>query len=191
MKLRFIVMNTGYVESSSTACLIYQCEFFGHPGYSSYKEAITDLALDLFAKYYDDCLSSYEHRYSKDVKECCRKSLVADKTAKFCSDCGGQISDKEFGSEDFKRYVCELVGSTCDSYGDAEYAAGRTFTWWPWSNDFIGAPKEEVIHITDQAEVVLLAALLEAKPELKDTDDTDFSFCGWDEFKNDKQPTYS
>jgi len=35
-------MTTGYAESASTSCLIYQCGFFGNPGYSTYKEAITE-----------------------------------------------------------------------------------------------------------------------------------------------------
>jgi hypothetical protein len=136
----------------------------------------------------------YENRYGKDVKECCRKVLIADKHAKFCSACGKQIADKKFRYEDFKDYVCKLPGSTCDSYGEAEGTADRpNFAWWPWwIGDFVGTPKEEVIVIPEQGEVVLLAALLEAKPELRDEtdDETDFGLCDWDEFKNNKQPNY-
>ena len=195
MNLRFIVMITGYVESASTACLIYQCGFFGNPGYDNYKDAITDLALDLYAKYYDDHMSAYERRYNRDVKECCRKTLIDNKEAKFCSACGSQIADKKFDAEAFMDYVRDLMNTTCDSYGDAEYAGGRNFTWWPyWIGDFIGAPKEDVIVMAENAEVTILAALIEAKPELKSEDDDYFVnetfWDDWEEFKNNKQPNY-
>lgn len=166
--LRFIVMTCGYVENAMTSALIYQCQFFGNPGYSTYKEAITDLALDLYSKYYDDHLSIYENRYSRSVKDCCRQTLINNKEAKFCSDCGSQISDKDFDPEDFMEYITSLHSSTCDSYGDAEYAGGRHLKWWPyWNEDFIGAPKEDIIYIGENAELVLLDALLDAKPELR------------------------
>lgn len=169
---RFIVMTCGYVESAMTSTLIYQCQFFGHPGYTSRKEAVTNLALDLYAKYYDEHLSIYERRYSRGVKECCRESLIANKEAKFCPACGSQIKDKDFHYDNFMEYVTGLHSTTTDSYGDAEYASGRNLTWWPyWNNDFIGAPKEDVILIGENAEVVLLVALLEAKPELKNEED--------------------
>lgn len=191
-KLRFIVMTPGYVESACTAYLIYECAFFGHPGYTSYKEAITNLALDLYAKYYDDHLSVYENRYNGDVKDCCRKSLIADKTAMFCAVCGHRLADKKFDYEGFKDYVYNLTNTNCDTYGEAEGTATRQMTWWPWaSGDFIGTPREEVIYIAEMAEQVLLAALLEAKPELVDPEDmTDFSYCEWEKFKNEKQPEY-
>jgi hypothetical protein len=168
MSLRFIMMHTGYMENASTGCLIYQCGFFGHPGYSTYKEAITELALDMYAKFYDEHLSAYENRYGRDVNECCRETLIANKEAKFCFTCGKQIVDKQFDAEQFMRYICKLVGSTYDSYGDAEDTSTRKLAWWPyWIGDFIGAPKEEVIFMAENAEETLLCALLEAKPELK------------------------
>lgn len=189
---RFIVMICGYVESSMTSNLIYQCGFFGNPGYTSRKEAITDLALDLYAKFYDDHLSIYENRYGRDVKKCCRESLIANKEAKFCSDCGSQIKDKAFDYEQFMEYVIGLHNTTCDSYGDAEWAGGRDLTWWPyWIGDFIGAPKEDVILIAECAEVVLLAALLDAKPELKnEEDEIPFGSDDWERFKKEDQPEY-
>lgn len=194
MNLRFIVMTCGYVENASTSVLIYQCGFSGKSGYSSYREAITDLALDLYSKFYDEHLSIYENRYSRSVKDCCRKVLIDNKEAKYCSECGSQISDKKFLYDEFKEYVSNLHCTTCDSYGDAEYAAGRNLIWWPyWTNDFIGAPKEEVIYIAESAEQVLLDALLDAKPELKDPDEdtyeSDFP-SDWERFKNNNPPTY-
>lgn len=184
--LRFIVMTCGYVENACTSVLIYQCQFFGNPGYTSCKEAITDLALDLYSKFYDDHLSIYENRYSKSVKECCREALISNKEAKYCSKCGHQISDKSFDPEEFMEYVCSLHSSTCDSYGDAEYAGGRHLKWWPyWTEEFIGAPKEDIIYIGENAEVVLLEALLDEKPEILIEKDYLPSYTGdWEEFKN-------
>lgn len=186
---RFIVMICGYVENAMTSTLIYQCQFFGNPGYSSKKEAVTDLALDLYSKYYDDHLSVYERRYSRDVKDCCRAALIANKEAKYCSDCGNQISDRKFDPEAFMEYITALHSSTCDSYGDAEYAGGRNLKWWPyWTDEFIGAPKEDVIFIGENAEVVLLEALIEAKPEIKaqvDEGDLPYSSTDWEEIKNE------
>ena len=191
MNLRFIIMNTGYVESSSTSTLIYQCGFFGNPGYASYKEAITDLALDLYAKFYDDVLSVYHNRYAREIKDCCRKSLIDNNDAKFCSDCGQELHDKPFDPEEFMEYIVHLQNSTADSYGDAEYANKRHLTWWPyWVGDFIGAPKEEVIAIAENAELLLTSALMEAKPELKEDVDDYGSNDDWEQFKNNEQPSY-
>ena len=189
---RFVVMHCGYVENSNTSALIYQCMFFGRSGYLSMKEAITDLALDMYAKFYDERLSIYENRYSKDVKKCCRESLIANQNAKFCSECGSQIVDKQFASEEFKDFVTNLHCSTCDSYGEAEGTATREFAWWPyWTSDFIGAPKEDIIYIAENAEVILLAALLEAKPELQIDDFAiDYVDSEWEQFKSGTQPTY-
>lgn len=195
-RLRFIMMSCGYVENSAVSWLIYQCNFLGKDSYSSYKEAITDLALDLYSKYYDECLSTYENRYSVYMKDCCRKSLIADKEAKFCSSCGGRLLDKTFDADEFMEYVCNLHNTTCDSYGDAEDTSTRNLTWYPfWGTDFIGTPKEEVICIAENAEVVLLDALVEAMPALKaasnDADVNRSSFeTAWERFKRDEQPSY-
>ena len=180
-------MISGYAEDATTSSLIYQCSFFGKLGYQTCKEAITDLALDLYAKYYDEYISIYENRYSNNVKGCCRECVIKNNEAKYCSDCGREIKDREFVYENFMFYVKELHSTTSDSYGDAEYAAGRELNWWPyWTADFIGAPKEEIIFIPENAEVVLLAALLDAKPELKIED---FNCSEWEDFKNETHLT--
>jgi hypothetical protein len=191
---KFIIMHCGYVESNMTSALIFQCQFFGHPGYTSRKEAITELALDMYAKFYDEHLSIYQNRYLREVKKCCRDSLVANRDAKFCSNCGDQLKDKEFNYDEFMEFVSNLHSSTCDSYGDAEETSTRNLCWWPyWTNNFIGAPREEIIYIAESAEVILLAALLDAKPELK-SEESELNFIGsddWDKFKNEIQPSYT
>lgn len=186
---KYIIMHCGYVENNMTAALIFQCQFFGHPGYSSRKEALTELALDMYAKFYDDYLSIYENRYGRDVKKCCREALISNKEAKFCSECGSQIKDKGFDCEQFMEFVTNLHCTCCDSYGEAESTSQRDLCWWPyWNDDFIGAPKEEIIYIAENAEMVLLSAMLDAKPELNNGEYGDHS--DWLRFKNEEQPEY-
>lgn len=194
--LRFIVMNCGYVESATTSSIIYGSDYLRKATFSSYKAAITELALDLYAKYYEEYLSIYQHRYDKDVKECCRESLIRDsrfnKETKFCAECKEEIKDKPFDAEEFANYIVNLHQTTCDLYGDCEWANGRDLVWWPWAvRDLIGAPKEDVIFIAENAEGVLLAALLEVKPELN----TDPNYHpendhDWKKFRAEIQPSY-
>ena len=191
MAFRFIVMTTGYVENASTAFLAYQCEFFGNSGYDNYKDAITDLALDMYAKFYDEHLSTYQNRYSSEVRDCCRNSLIANKDAEFCSKCGDRIVNKKFDADAFMEHISNLMGSTCDSYGNAEQTSTRDMTWWPYGSNFIGAPKEDIIHLAENGEVILLLALLDAKPELRsDQDDEtlEITFEHWEKFKGGINP---
>lgn len=158
MNIKYIVMHCGYAENSHTSALIYQCQFFGNAGFSSYKEAITKLALDLYNKFRDD--------YSS-------------------------ISEEEFDYEEFQEYVSGLHCTTADSYSEAEHANGNRLNWWPfWTADFIGASKEETIFIGENAEVILLQALLEAKPELLDEDQDEGYLTDWESFKNNNQSVY-
>ncbi len=187
--LRFIVMCCGYVESSTTSVLIYQCGFFGNPGYTSYKEAITDLALDMYAKY------SEAHKRARERRaKCCLQTLLAAKSANFCMFCRAPLHESRFDYQEFMDYVKGLHATICDSYGEAEGTKDRDMAWWPWGwEDFIGAPKEEVIYIAENAESILLMALLEAKPELANSEqdqDLVLHAADWEEFRVEKQPTY-
>lgn len=68
-----------------------------------------------------------------------------------------------------------------------EWANNRNLKWYPyWTDHFIGASKEEIIHIPEEAEDVLLAALLDAKPELKTGELNELLECRqWKRFKNE------
>ena len=179
MSYKFIVMTCGYVESAATSSLIYSCGFMGNgKGYESCKDAITELALDMYAKYADDYLKEDKIKYP-----CCHNQLVDRPQASFCSDCGSKIRSDNFNSETFQSMISDLHNSTCDSYGEAEFANDRNFCWWPWSNSWIGRPKEEFIYIPEQAEWVLLEALYDAKPELKEKIDNCIACRQWEEFK--------
>jgi hypothetical protein len=189
-----IVMACGYAESNMTSWLVYSTQFFGIEGFETMEEAIKELALDLYAKYYDDVLSIYEKRYSKDVSECCRQALIKDKEANFCSVCGKPIENAEFSPIEFREYIKRLHASTCNDYGDAESCASRfQLSWWPWSlRELQDAEKDEIIWIAESAELVLLDALYDAKPELAKFAELDDEFdSDWEQFKAGKQPHYS
>lgn len=174
------------------APLIYQCQFFGNPGYTSMKEAITELALDMYAKYYEDVLSAYQRRHSREMGECCRDTLIIKPRANFCMGCGHTITDRKFNYDEFTGYISNLHTATTDSYGESEGTTERSFAWYPfWTQDFLGAPKEDIIFIAESADAVLLRALLEAKPELKDPEREDlYVISEWEQFRVEKQPAY-
>lgn len=168
--IKYIVYHTGYVENSSTSLMVYQCQFFGCYGYASAKEAVVDLALDLYSKYIDDVLA-----YRKPTSKCCETasllgaSSIAEIREKYkvCTKCGVELQDRTFDQDDFCSYLHRLHNSTCDSYGEAEVTSTRDLTWWPyWSSHFIGAPKSEILYIGESAEYVFLSALYSVKPEL-------------------------
>lgn len=182
---KFIVMTAGYVESAKTAVLVYQCEFFGSAGYSTIETAITDLALDFYHKFYDEHLSVYEDRYCREYKHCCTESLIYSKGQITCVTCGRELLDKKFDPEEFCEFIHNLYNTDCNSYGEAEYASNHRMNWWPWGIDaLIGAPKEEVIVIKEQAELVILNYLFKAKPELVDKENEfyqDFEYMNEDD----------
>jgi hypothetical protein len=189
-KIKFIIMSCGYVESNYTSNLIYGTHFHGHKGFDTGEEAVKELALDLYAKFFDEYLSTYNNRYGSDYKKCCRDVLDKDKAAKFCSACGTRLEDQQFDGDRFMDFICNLHGSTCDSYGESEYANDRHFIWWPWGlNKFLDADRKSILAIPEQAEGILLDALQEAKPELfvgQEPSDDRYAESSWEKIKAGK-----
>lgn len=189
---RFIAFSCGYVESSMTSTLVYGTPFLGNKSFTTRGEAITELALDLFAKFQSE-------RPRDAVRQCCKKHASSRDPEEFqyCPQCGRLLDDGTFDVHGFTEFIVELHNKDCDSYGEAEWFEGRDPEFWPWSfGEFIDADKSEVIYIAELAEHVLLAALLDAKPELKKWADEEIKegdawSSDWDEkFKKDKQPSY-
>ena len=87
---RFIMMSCGFAEEAKTSWLIYQCDFSGHPGFPTDKEAITELALDLYYKFLGDKVQD------PGLKTCCIASKTFNSQAKYCSNCGKSLADKIF-----------------------------------------------------------------------------------------------
>lgn len=187
---RVIMMTCGYVESSRTSWLIYQCEFFGLPGFETRREALKELALDMYAKYQDE----HAPRVKPIVNKCCKKAVTEKHD--FCPSCGRSLNVKDaFDSERFMEFVNSLHDTTADSYGESEYACDRSFKWWPfWSAELFNTRKEEVVYIPENAEQVVLGALYDAMPELKEMDDgfsEDFNEREWKEIIDEKKDMFT
>jgi hypothetical protein len=194
-KYTHIIMSCGYAEENNTSWLIYTA---WNEGFDTMEEAIKELALDFYAKYYQDHLSMYENRYTYLNKQCCLDMIIKDHDAKFCSTCGLRLEDKAFDDQEYMAYIKSYHKTTCDSYGEDEYANDRELAWKPWGiKSFLDAPKESIIVIPDCAQATLTLALFDAKPELyvKDPclDEEYFNRViakDWLGFKAGKMPTF-
>jgi hypothetical protein len=160
----YIMMKCGYVESNQVSWLMYGCDFFGIDGFATMEEAIKVLAEDLYSRFYDEQIAPSEDEFGGDFRE--------------------------FIAQDFPEFIRSLHNTTCDSYGEAEETSNRNLSWWPfWANKFPDAVKAgTVIWIGENAERVLLAALYDAKPELKLEDDDYMESRDWADFKAGQQP---
>lgn len=184
---RFVAFSCGYVESSMTSTLVYGTPFLGNKKFTTRGEAITELALDLYAKFMSE-------RPQSVIKTCCEnyRSLKEEKRYQYCPKCGNELQAEDFDAYGFTEFIFGLHNKDCDSYGDAEVFADRDAEFWPWSfGEFLEADKSEVVYIAENAEHVLLAALCDAKPELRQYVESNFRERDWEEqFKLDKQPSY-
>jgi len=185
---RFVAFSCGYVESSMTSTLVYGTPFLGNRAFATRGEAITELALDLYAKFESD--RAYAESFQKEASSCCDDALKAGHT--FCPKCGRKVQAEGFDAIGFAEFIVGLHNTDCDSYGDAEGFGDRDPVFWPWSfSELLEADKSEVVYIAENAEHVILAALCDAKPELREWVEEDFGARDWEEkFKKDKQPSY-
>ncbi len=166
-RYRIVMMNCGYVESSRTSWLIFST-FGDDERFDTAAQAVVELALDLHAKYEEEYM---DVGYQSD---CCKRERAASAAAKFCPQCGTRMSSLEFDSACFMDFVAGLHNTTCDSYGDSEANAKREFAFWPWrAEELLGASRDEVVFIAENAERVVYDALCEVKPELRDDDVVD------------------
>jgi len=185
---RFVAFACGYVESSMTSTLVYGTPFLGGTKFATRGEAITELALDLYAKYTTD--RAYINKL-RTLKKCCDAAKNAKH--KYCPKCGTSLGNTpDFDANDFLEFVVNLHNTDCNDYGEAESFSDRDATFWPWSfSEFLEADKSEVVYVAENAEHVLLAALCDAKPELREFVEEDYGARDWEEqFKKDKQPSY-
>ncbi len=194
-KIQFVAFSCGYVESNRTSWLIYGTPFVGNPGYDTIREAVTELAIDLWSKWESE-------RVGPSTLPCCEKYRNVDEFER-CPKCGRELRDDEFDVYGFLEFVEGLHSTTCDSYGESEYFSNGTTVhrqarFWPWSLDeFRDADKEQVVWIAENAEHVLLSALLEARPDLeRQADDECKAGDNWrcsdwtESFSKNKQPSY-
>jgi len=184
---RFVAFACGYVESSMTSTLVYGTPFLGGTKFATRGEAITELALDLYAKFESD--REYVDSLRKKTA-CCDDAQKQGHT--FYSKCGRKVQAEGFDYVGFLEFIDGLHNVDCDGYGEAESFGERDAVFWPWSfSEFLEADKSEVVYIAENAEHVLLAALCDAKPELREFVEEDYGARDWKEqFKKDKQPSY-
>lgn len=193
-KIKFIAFSCGYVESCNTSIMVYGPQYSSQRGYDSPAEAITELALDLFAKFESE-------RPREAPRSCCENYRAKHKDYEHCPKCGRSFTQDGFDVYGFTEFVTNLHGATADSYGEAEFFGqgdeARDAAFWPWCfHEFLGADKSEVVWIAENAERVLLAALLDAKPDLKKWADEEIRegdswSADWErEFKKGKQSSY-
>ena len=184
-RLKFIMMTCGYVESSMVSNLVFGPQ--GHSGFATHKEAIIELALDMYAKY------NWEEAPRRTGVKCddCVKRQPAQ--FNFCPSCGKSLKDDGFDAEVFCQFIKDLHTTDTDSYGESDECDERVMAWCPWaSDDILDAHRDEVVFIAEDAEHILLAALFDAKPELKNNDYTlgDWQVEKWEAFKKGKPPSY-
>lgn len=145
---RLIAMQNGYAESHTAAWLCFGPNVAGK-GFASAKDAVCELALDLYAKAVVTLPS--ERRCTHKVPE----------GAEFCPKCGASAAGpKPLDAEAFIEYVGELWGSTCDSYSDDERidhdGVERSLIWNPWKAE-LREPRQTIEIRLMAAEVVALA----------------------------------
>lgn len=179
---KFIAMHCGYVESCKTSMLVYQTD----NKYSTIQTAITDLARDMFNKYYED-YNLAEHK----LKDCCKATSNSNDDAIFCMKCGRRLKYQNFDCIKFMQFITNLHDTDSDSYGESEFANGENLNWNPWTSfTFMKASKKSIIYIVENAEKVLVSALADIMPELK----IDAQYCNhrdWLLFKQEIHPSYT
>lgn len=163
-----IALGFGYVESGKTSWLIYKAEQ-GSP--ATRKQALFSLVKYLYAKYQSELEQANSWRDLRVKNKCCKTNIRQNADAKFCSDCGSNISKKQFDVEDWRGFLFRLQKSDCDSYGDHDDVYdSNDFSWTPWMFGFDVQQKNMLI-IGENAEHILTEVLKLIHPELADPED--------------------
>lgn len=170
-RYKSIALSFGYVESNTTAWLIYTAE---RKLPSSRKEALESLTEHLWKKY--SCEKNQrgyrDDMYKTHMGRCCQKAWKnSARDLIKCPNCGADYNApliNEFDIIDWKDYLYRIMSSDCDSYG-YHYDCGDfedEYGWSPWRFNFSTSPDEMVI-INESAEEILTMILARLHPELK------------------------
>lgn len=150
MTINVVILNFGYVESTSLTALV--CVNERHV-FASQENAIKDLAQDLLAKY----------KYAFDttpefIKTCCREA-VEDSNNNYCNKCGTNLR-LEFNSLQFQSWLLNLRSFDLDSYGYDDECDGRDMTWVIGESPdcLLGRPKKHIVSV-ERAEHKILEVL--------------------------------
>lgn len=156
MIVRAIALRFGYVESNTLAWLTFQAQYAPYP--TSRKEALQSLAEYLFQK--------FNPPVEGPRRKCCQASLKKDPDGKFCSKCGLSIK-KCFYVQAWYDYVSGLQSSDIDGYGFCSEEGNSPHGWDPSAFAF-GIADQQILLVHERADEILLLALLDLHPELKE-----------------------
>lgn len=186
------MMTCGYIESAQTSWLIFGTEYFENPGFETRGKAITELATDLYYKYQDEIQNLTSLKLNNG---CCDFQIKNHPESIFCSVCGTILDKGSFDPDGFMSYVTGLHKADCNDYGAQSEVNDRDLVWWPWLNiaELSKNSTDNTIYIVENAEKVLLAALLDNKPELIQEESIRKEYSvrfDWNEFKQNIQVDY-
>lgn len=173
-KIKFIILNFGYVESSYPFSWIFE----HRQGFNTKFEAAQSLALEYF--------SIYNEKYPEtQLDECCIKAN--ENKDKFCKQCGTNIlSLIENLSEGFAEEYKNWLNSNCTSNHDECDISDHfsSYSNWNCMNPPYGITIDNSLYI-GQAEKILTGLLYEHVNEDKkqDIDEEIFNRTNFDKFK--------
>lgn len=152
MKTSAIVCHFGYVEESYASFMAFLNRAEDGP-FPDAVQAVQNLAHCFLIKYVED--------YGSDVRprECCVEFRKREQEGdRVCPKCTRRLEVRGINLEHFATFISSHIGQTMDGYGDALMEIG------PWTEfvsvaDLLEVPREEIIEISENAEVAIPFAL--------------------------------
>jgi hypothetical protein len=176
-----VALMFGYVESSTNSWLIYSTPPWLAP-FSTKREMLNSLVDCLYNKYSAELkeINQFHDLYKDHMAKCCRSAWEArdrSNPPERCPTCDAIYSTPStpkdvFSEADWIKFLYEIKDGTCDSYGDSD--CNNPMDWTPWHFKF-EISKENMIIITENAEVILSYVLHQLHPELE-FDEMDFEY---------------
>lgn len=146
-KYQLVILNFGYVESSSLAKVFFICNAGFFP---TKEEAVSHLALSLLSVYLKE-----QEQYIKVERSGCCKEAAKNDEFDFCPKCRSALK-VIYGFEGFQGWIEGFPKEIADSFPDTD----DWIHWWPWVSwkeilDF----SDRAVEIEDSADQVLPAMI--------------------------------
>lgn len=158
MAIKLIALTFGYVESGTTARLLFSA---GNPPKTK-REAIKSLAEYFYQKYLIDNRAIIEPIMGSP---CCQNYIGKEN---FCPKCGKDLTsviatDNYLSWQDFIDFLFEVFHSDANSFGEYDSFPNPN-DWTPWGVSYV-ATEKQVIDIPENGEHILAIALNDLHPE--------------------------
>jgi hypothetical protein len=141
-KIKFIILNFGYVEDSHAYSWIYEDRI----GFETKFEAALSLAVD----YYHAYLGRYKQTVK--LKQCCIENKLTKDN--FCKTCGYNLtSDDEFNSEEYKEWLIVNSEKNMDGNEIVNYFDGCS-NWCSLDPPY-GITKENSLYIGNADKILI------------------------------------